>query len=178
MRGTRTLTENVRDPLLLAGVVAAATVVVAVDDPGARHWVTCPFLSLTGWSCPLCGSLRATHDLAHLDLAAAWASNPLWVVAVPVLALAWLGWFRSRLRAGRTAPRGVRPPGSGPAGAGATGARPRGAGAVPMVGPRADDATRRRSTGRSHLASVAVVGIVLAFWVLRNVPALTPWLGP
>ena len=49
----------------------------------------CPWLALTGTACPLCGGLRAVHDLGQGDLVAAASSNLLVVAALPVvLALA------------------------------------------------------------------------------------------
>jgi hypothetical protein len=58
----------------------------------------CPLLELTGLACPLCGGLRATHDLAHLDLAGAWSANALWTVAAPVVVVLWLTWLVSAAR--------------------------------------------------------------------------------
>ena len=43
-------------------------------SPG--HYPTCPFLAITGWYCPGCGSLRAVHDLLHGDLAGAVRPQP------------------------------------------------------------------------------------------------------
>lgn len=86
-------------------------------------------------ACPGCGGLRATHELAHGDVAAAWAYNPLVVVAFPLLAALLVRWFRDAAR--------DDPPWSPP----------------------------------TWLALV-VVGGLAAFWVLRNVPALQPYLGP
>ena len=43
--------------------------------------VPCPFLALTGWQCPLCGGTRMGGALLHGDLAAAFAFNPLALVA-------------------------------------------------------------------------------------------------
>ena len=93
-----------RGPALTAGVVAAATLVVAVRDPHrAGSYGFCPLYAATGWSCPACGGLRATHDLAGGDLAAAWAMNPLWVTLVPVLIGLWV-WWVVRVARGRGAP--------------------------------------------------------------------------
>lgn len=50
-----------------------------------RHFPRCPFLTLTGYKCPGCGTLRAIHSLLHLKFAAAWHFNPLLVVAIPIL---------------------------------------------------------------------------------------------
>ncbi|GGF51065.1 membrane protein [Marmoricola endophyticus] len=88
---------------------AAAVGTVATLDPNRPgHYPTCPFLFVTGLWCPGCGTMRAVHDLAHLDLAGALARNPLTVVLVPVLVYAWVAWG-ARL-AGRDLPRVSRVP--------------------------------------------------------------------
>ena len=123
-------------PLAVGALVAAATAYVGGGDPSRPgHGVTCPRLALTGLACPGCGGLRATHDLVHLDLAAAWSMNPLWVVVAPLLGVLWGLWLVRAWR-GRPAPR------------------------VP-----------------AGVAWTSLAVLVL-FGVLRNVPALVPWLGP
>ncbi|WP_029287467.1 DUF2752 domain-containing protein [Cellulomonas sp. HZM] len=77
--------------LVSVGVVATLAV---VDPNRPGHYPTCPFLWLTGMYCPGCGSLRALHDLAHLDLGGAWGMNPLLVVALPFVVGAWVLWVR------------------------------------------------------------------------------------
>ena len=47
----------------------------------------CLFHSLTGWQCPGCGGLRATHCLLHGNLAGAFHFNPLLVTLLPVMLL-------------------------------------------------------------------------------------------
>lgn len=97
-----------RAPLVLGGAVAAASLALVLRDPHAGgSWGVCPLLALTGWYCPACGALRATHDLLVGDVAGAWAMNPLWVVLAPVVVLLWARWLGERLgllpvRAGRT----------------------------------------------------------------------------
>ncbi|MFI7588941.1 DUF2752 domain-containing protein [Spongisporangium articulatum] len=116
----------------LTAVVAGAVATLAVVDPHqAGHYPTCPFLALTGWYCPGCGSLRAVHDLTRGDLTGALGMNPLFVVLLPVLLGLYLNWWR-RLVTGRYGPG--HPP------------------SVPGWVP------------------VAVPVLVLAFWVLRNLP--------
>lgn len=123
-------------PAVLGAVAAGATLLVARVDPGEPgHYPLCPLSALTGLACPLCGALRATHALAHLDVAAAVTYNPLWAVAAPFLVVGWALWVLS-------AWRGTAPP---------------------------------RLPAR---AGPVLLGVVLVFGVLRNVPALTPWLGP
>ncbi len=91
-------------PFLSAtGAAAAALAVLATIDPNEPgHYPMCPLLATTGLYCPGCGSLRAVHDLLHGDLHGALARNPLTVLAVPVLLIAWLGW--ARRSTGRRAP--------------------------------------------------------------------------
>ena len=123
-------------PLAVGALVGAATAYVGAVDPNRPgHYVTCPLLALTGLAGPGCGGLRATHDLVHLDLAAAWSMNPLWVVVAPLLVVLWGLWLVRAWR-GRPAPR------------------------VP-----------------AGVAWTSLAVLVL-FGVLRNVPALVPWLGP
>ncbi|UZN01582.1 DUF2752 domain-containing protein [Cellulomonas sp. S1-8] len=123
-------------PLALGAAVTAGVVLLVVRTPYAPlSYGICPSVLFLGVSCPGCGGLRATHDLATGDVAGAWAANPLWTVTAPLLVLAWIAWTVRRLRGG--------PPTSAPAW-------------LPWV----------------------ALGSVVAFAVLRNVPALVPYLGP
>jgi hypothetical protein len=125
-----------RLPALVASGALATTTLVAVVDPNEPgHYPTCPFLALTGYYCPGCGSLRALHDLAHGDLAGALARNPALALATGGLLIAFVLWTR-RLWRGQ---------------------------ARTWVAP--------------SWALYGLLGLVLAFWVLRNVPGWT-WLSP
>jgi hypothetical protein len=75
--------------LSLAPILA----VLALFDP-ARDGIfpPCPLHALTGFQCPGCGGLRATHALLHGDVGAAFALNPLYVAVLPFV-LAWLAWL-------------------------------------------------------------------------------------
>ncbi|MGZ4637080.1 MAG: DUF2752 domain-containing protein [Oryzihumus sp.] len=95
-------------PLAVGAAGVAATAYLAAVDPNQPgHYPTCPFLAVTGWYCPGCGSLRALHDLAHLDLAGALARNPFAVLVVPYLLMSWVLWVE-RTVTGRV-PRLVAP---------------------------------------------------------------------
>ncbi|WP_083942175.1 DUF2752 domain-containing protein [Sanguibacter suarezii] len=129
--------RRLRPPLLTAAAVAGATTLLATVSPHTPgQYGTCPSLWLLGVYCPGCGALRATADLAHLDLVSAWSMNPLWVLVVPVLVLAWVAWL---LRAWRG---------------------------------------RRLDLQVAAWMWAAPLAVVLAYAVLRNVPALAPWLAP
>ncbi len=80
---------------VLTGIagVAATSYIAAIDPHEGGHYPTCPSLYLTGFYCPGCGSLRAIHDLAHLDLGGAWGMNPLAVIVLPWIAWRWLRWL-------------------------------------------------------------------------------------
>lgn len=117
----------------VAWLAAAVGVDVAVD-PSHTHIPLCPFHSLTGMWCPLCGGLRAVYQLAHLQVRAALHDNALFVASLPVLAYMWVSW------------------------------------AV-----RARSGTARQRWPRA--ATVALVALTVAFWVVRNLP-FASWLRP
>ena len=123
-------------PAGVAAVTACFVGFVGVVDPNrSGHYPTCPFLLITGYYCPGCGSLRAIHALAHGRPLEALDRNPLLVAVLPFLLAAYLGWARRRIW--------ERP--------------------------------------RTWLAPPAVIWgllvVLIAFWVLRNLPAFS-WLAP
>ncbi len=85
---------------VMVGVGALATVAaVGVMDPEVRGHLSpgCPFRTLTGLDCPGCGGTRALYALTQGDVGLALNHNVLTLVALPLLALAWLGWLRYSL---------------------------------------------------------------------------------
>lgn len=82
-------------------VVAIGAIVYYTLDPATNPFPRCPFLTLTGWQCPGCGSQRAIHSLLHLDIAAAWRYNALLVASIPYVLLLvgveWCGRRKGRL---------------------------------------------------------------------------------
>ncbi|MEZ3589757.1 MAG: DUF2752 domain-containing protein [Muribaculaceae bacterium] len=74
---------------VVTGCVAllALVAVYFTLDPSTMRFPRCPFLVLTGWRCPGCGSQRAVHALLHGDVAAAWRFNAALVAALPLIAL-------------------------------------------------------------------------------------------
>ena len=80
-----------------AGVAAYGA--IAISHPGGIDLVPpCPFRSLTGLDCPLCGATRATLALVvRQDLPAALDFNALYVLALPVVAFALAArWWNGR----------------------------------------------------------------------------------
>jgi hypothetical protein len=72
--------------ILLTLLVVAVFSVLFIFDP-AQHafYPGCALYKLTGLYCPGCGGLRATHQLLHGRLLAAFHFNPLFIVALPLL---------------------------------------------------------------------------------------------
>jgi hypothetical protein len=60
-------------------------------DPAEIHLPLCTFHRLTGLECPGCGATRATHELLHGRIQAAWRCNALWVMLLPAFLYAAAG---------------------------------------------------------------------------------------
>lgn len=101
------LRERVSAPLVLAGALVTASVLLHLRDPHrAGSYLFCPWLLLTGTYCPGCGGLRAVNDLTHGRLLSAASSNLLLVGALPLAAVLWGRWLVDRWRGVR---RSVEP---------------------------------------------------------------------
>jgi hypothetical protein len=57
-------------------------------EPGV--FPPCPFLALSGYHCPGCGTLRALHQLLNGNLIVALGLNPLTILSLPFIAYALL----------------------------------------------------------------------------------------
>jgi hypothetical protein len=76
--------------LVIAGVaLVSGGLLFAVNPAEHAIYPACWLYATTGWRCPGCGGLRATHELLHGHLAAAWLLNPLAVLLLPFYA--WVG---------------------------------------------------------------------------------------
>jgi len=62
-------------------------VVLYLYSPESLRIPRCPFLQLTGWQCPGCGSLRGIHALLHGDLGRVLQLNVMLIPALLYLAL-------------------------------------------------------------------------------------------
>lgn len=86
--------------LIALALAPVACVLLYLFDPAAKDdpYPNCPFLWLTGYYCPGCGSLRAYHQLLRGDPGAALGLNPLTVLALPALVYAlasmWMTGYR------------------------------------------------------------------------------------
>ncbi len=78
-----------RWPIWILGAVGIilAIVLFAFDPTQSTFYPVCMFKKATGWSCPACGCLRATHQLLHGHFGAAFRLNALFIVSLGVVAL-------------------------------------------------------------------------------------------
>lgn len=92
--------QRMRMPVLLGGSVAlACATVYAVDPSDSGVYPPCPTKLMTGYDCPFCGSLRATHHLLHGNLAQAIDYNAMTVlVFYPVVVTLFVIWAYRRWR--------------------------------------------------------------------------------
>jgi hypothetical protein len=71
----------------IAGAVCAGLLLYLFNPSENRFYPRCFFHMITGWDCPGCGGLRASHQLLHGHWREAFVLNPLFVVALPILVL-------------------------------------------------------------------------------------------
>lgn len=82
-----------------AVVLGACGVVYAVDPAGSGAYPPCPTKMLTGYDCPFCGSLRATHQLLHGNVTQAVDYNAMTVLLLyPLLLVLFVVWSVRRWR--------------------------------------------------------------------------------
>jgi hypothetical protein len=84
--------------VVAAGGLGSLALLGWVDHAGLSVLPACPFLSLTGLWCPLCGGTRAMQALSGGDVVAALGLNLLVVLAVPVVLAEWVRWTAGRAR--------------------------------------------------------------------------------
>jgi hypothetical protein len=85
--------------LVLGGALASAGLLFAFNPADHALYPACWLYATTGLKCPGCGGLRATHELLHGHLTAAWTLNPLAVLLLPL-------WMLLGVHAGLTLLRG------------------------------------------------------------------------
>ena len=68
-------------------LLALGPIYFALDPSQSSIFPHCPYLELTGYKCPGCGSQRAFHALLHGDVAEAFRYNAMLFVAIPWIVL-------------------------------------------------------------------------------------------
>jgi Protein of unknown function (DUF2752) len=76
-----------RTAAALWGLLACGAAYLFFFEPGRTGFFpSCPFRTLTGFTCPGCGTTRALHQLLHGHPVAAFELNPLLAILLPLLA--------------------------------------------------------------------------------------------
>mgnify|MGYP001222901783 CR=1 FL=1 len=78
--------------LRVAGLFAAAGLSLSVVKLATGLAISCPWRSLTGTLCPLCGGTTMGTRLLVGDFAGAWASNPFALVLLGLGGVAAIVW--------------------------------------------------------------------------------------
>ena len=75
---------------LLVSILGGFFTLYFLFDPADHSFfIPCPMRTLTGYSCPGCGSQRAIHQLLHGNIGAAFWLNPLLLLTLPILIYAF-----------------------------------------------------------------------------------------
>jgi Protein of unknown function (DUF2752) len=76
--------QRIETGIVLLAASALAVVLLWRDPHHDGAYGTCPFLAITGFNCPGCGSLRALYDLFHGEFLEAVGHNALFIAFVPL----------------------------------------------------------------------------------------------
>jgi hypothetical protein len=94
--------------LAVLALVSAAAVLFQFNPTQHAFYPVCVFHRVTGLQCPGCGASRAMYSLLHGHLLAALHFNPLFVLALPFLAVSAGRWLLRELAGKPPLPIGVR----------------------------------------------------------------------
>jgi uncharacterized protein DUF2752 len=87
--GVATAGERLRAAAFVVAAMSVLGLLYLLFNPSTSStFPTCPFLALTGCSCPGCGSLRALHQLTRGHLLITLGLNPFMVLSLP-----FIGYF-------------------------------------------------------------------------------------
>ena len=85
--------------LLIWSSIALGATYLFIFEPGKTGFFpACPFRTLTGFTCPGCGSTRGLHRLLHGDIVSALKFNPLMVLLLPFLLYALVRYTVAAVR--------------------------------------------------------------------------------
>ncbi|HMJ91645.1 MAG TPA: DUF2752 domain-containing protein [Candidatus Acidoferrum sp.] len=82
--------------LVAVAFITSAALLYRFNPIEHGFYPRCMFRIVTGWDCPGCGGLRATHQLLHGNVRAAFDLNPLLVCVLPIAAVFVVWWMRTK----------------------------------------------------------------------------------
>ena len=89
-------------PILALTAFVSVIIFIARYEPVAnkQYYPKCGFKQITGFDCPGCGGLRATHALTRCRIAEAFRFHPALVLSLPIVAYIAGLWIREWRRTG------------------------------------------------------------------------------
>jgi uncharacterized protein DUF2752 len=89
-------------------LLAVGAAYLFVFEPGKTGFFPiCLFRFFTGFTCPGCGTTRALHQILHGHFLTAFTLNPLFIISIPFLLLAFLRYTVTVLRGGVPRPNAL-----------------------------------------------------------------------
>ena len=85
MRFDEIVNKRLTALLIWLSIALGATYLFIFEPGKTGFFPACPFRTLTGFTCPGCGSTRGLHRLLHGDIVSALEFNPLMVLSLPFL---------------------------------------------------------------------------------------------
>ena len=85
MRFDEIVNKRLTALLIWLSIALGATYLFIFEPGKTGFFPACPFRTLTGFTCPGCGSTRGLHRLLHGDIISALEFNPLMVLSLPFL---------------------------------------------------------------------------------------------
>ena len=98
MRFDEIVNKRLTALLIWLSIVIGATYLFIFEPGKTGFFPACPFRTLTGFTCPGCGSTRGLHRLLHGDIVAALKFNPLMVLLLPFLLYALVRYTAAAVR--------------------------------------------------------------------------------
>jgi hypothetical protein len=85
MRFNEIVNKRLTALLIWLSIALGATYLFIFEPGKTGFFPACPFRTVTGFTCPGCGSTRGLHRLLHGDIVSALEFNPLMVLSLPFL---------------------------------------------------------------------------------------------
>lgn len=88
-------------------IIAGAAYLFFFEPGKTGFFPACPFRSLTGFTCPGCGTTRALHQILHGHFATAFTLNPLLLLSIPFILFAFIRYSVIVMRGGVPRPNAL-----------------------------------------------------------------------
>ena len=89
-------------PALVIVLLVGAVIFISQYEPVAnkQYYPQCGFKKATGYDCPGCGGLRATHAVTQGNIVGAFRFHPGFMLSLPIVGYLFVLWIREWRRTG------------------------------------------------------------------------------